>query len=175
MLTFLMTTTYSCIDESEKEPDSITYSITLHNTTDRTLTVTRITKEGESILYSQLNPNYFVDVYMIAGKDDPQVIGAYQQGGALYGSTVTITPEDDDHYDWNLGESTISGGSGNPDGNCSLDNYEGPEFDIQVDAQCKAAYIYECSGNQAGVDAACEIYRMWQAQNPNIPDCPYCN
>jgi hypothetical protein len=71
---------------------------------------------------------------------------------------------------------TSSGGnSGTGSSDCSLSNYNGPEFDIQLDAQCKAAYVYDCQNNQQGVDAACANYESFQQQDPTIPDCPYCN
>lgn len=64
-------------------------------------------------------------------------------------------------------------GSGGSAGLCT-DEYEGPEFDIQIDSQCKTAYAYACSGAQQGVDAACAIYKAYQKDNPSIPNCPYC-
>lgn len=57
---------------------------------------------------------------------------------------------------------------------CST-GYQGPDFDIQIDSQCKAAYAYRCQGNDAGVRAACEVYRGWQQHQSGIPNCPYCN
>lgn len=59
-------------------------------------------------------------------------------------------------------------------GNCDLNNYSGPNFDIQIDSQCKTAYAYDCSGNQDGVAAACAIYNQYREQDPTIPVCPYC-
>lgn len=64
---------------------------------------------------------------------------------------------------------------GNGTGSCDENGYKGPEFDIQVDSQCKAAYFYECSGNAQGVAAACAVYKQWQQDDPSIPNCPYCN
>lgn len=64
-------------------------------------------------------------------------------------------------------ESSSSGG-------CANENYEGPEFNIQIDSQCKAAHVYTCSGNQDGVTVACALYKQYQDQDPSIPDCPYC-
>ena len=58
---------------------------------------------------------------------------------------------------------------------CDASNYAGPEFDIQIDGQCKAAYAYKCAGNQTGVEAACSIYKDFQRQDSSIPNCPYCN
>lgn len=62
-----------------------------------------------------------------------------------------------------------SGGSGGA--NCGSGGYNGPDFDIQIDAQCKAAYQYKCAGNQQGVDYCCAIYNSYE----NVPPCPYCN
>ncbi len=58
---------------------------------------------------------------------------------------------------------------------CDIANYEGPIFNTQIDSQCQLAYVYNCEGNQEGVDAACEVYRFWQEQDSSIPDCPYCD
>lgn len=68
-----------------------------------------------------------------------------------------------------------SGGSGSGGGSCDASGYNGPEFDIQVDSQCKTAYYYDCIGNQQGVNAACAVYKQWQDDDSSIPDCPYCN
>lgn len=62
-------------------------------------------------------------------------------------------------------------GGGGGGSNCNGGSYNGPEFDIQIDAQCKAAYQYKCAGHQQGVDAACAIYNTYS----NVPPCPYCN
>lgn len=59
-------------------------------------------------------------------------------------------------------------------GNCS-EGYQGPQFDIQVDAFCKAAYAYQCDGNTQAVATNCQVYKDWQSQDSSIPDCPYCN
>lgn len=73
--------------------------------------------------------------------DMQNVLDTYQNTGQ-----VTIGPGAED------------GGSGT--GGCGSSGYNGPEFDIQVDSQCKAAYAYKCAGNQQGVDAACAIYKQ---------------
>ena len=69
------------------------------------------------------------------------------------------------------GTPPANSGSG---GSCGESGYKGPEFDIQVDSQCKAAYYYQCIGNNDGVKAACAIYKQWQADDKSIPNCPYC-
>lgn len=69
------------------------------------------------------------------------------------------------------GSDTGSGGTGS----CDASGYNGPEFDIQVDSQCKAAYAYQCSGNAQGVAATCAIYKQFRDDNPSIPPCPYCS
>lgn len=66
-------------------------------------------------------------------------------------------------------------GGGGGTGSCDASGYKGPEFDIQVDSQCKAAYYYKCSGNSDGVKAACAVYKQWQQDDSSIPNCPYCN
>ena len=70
-------------------------------------------------------------------------------------------------------EASISGGGGGggDGGGGSCGPYQGPEFDIQIDSQCKAAHIYSCSGSQQAVDATCAIYNSYSS----VPNCPYCN
>lgn len=53
--------------------------------------------------------------------------------------------------------------------------YNGPTGDIQSDSFCQAAYYYSCQGNSDQVEANCRIYKSLQADNPGMPDCPYCN
>lgn len=60
-------------------------------------------------------------------------------------------------------------------GGGGCDFYAGPEFDIQIDGQCKAAFAYKCEGNEQGLRAACEIYKSWQQHQSGIPNCPYCD
>ncbi|MEO9477556.1 MAG: hypothetical protein ABJG41_18565 [Cyclobacteriaceae bacterium] len=62
------------------------------------------------------------------------------------------------------------GGSGDACG-----DYAGPEFNIQIDSQCKTAQLYLCAGNSDGVTVACGLYKQYQAQDSSIPNCPYCN
>ncbi len=62
----------------------------------------------------------------------------------------------------------------NNQGSLCDNEYDGPLFDTQIDSQCQAAYIYTCEDFQQGIDASCDIYRSFQANDPNIPDCPYC-
>lgn len=72
-----------------------------------------------------------------------------------------------------------NGGSSSGGGvNCDPANYNGPEFNIQVDGQCKLAYLYDCEGNIQGRDAACSIYydygeSVWTGSG-SLPKCPYC-
>lgn len=72
-------------------------------------------------------------------------------------------------------------GSGSSGGsvNCNIADYDGPEFDIQVDAQCKAAYLYDCGGDIKARNAACKLYydygnEVWTGSG-SLPKCPYCN
>ena len=72
-----------------------------------------------------------------------------------------------------------SGGDGGSSVDCDIANYDGPEFDIQVDSQCKAAYLYDCVGDTAARDAACHLYyeygnAVWTGSG-SLPDCRYCN
>ncbi|MGE0589506.1 MAG: hypothetical protein AB7O48_13095 [Cyclobacteriaceae bacterium] len=74
------------------------------------------------------------------------------------------------------GDQSASGSDGGGGtGSCDASGYQGPEFDIQVDSQCKAAYAYQCAGNTQGIAATCAIYNQFKADNPSIPDCPYCS
>jgi hypothetical protein len=59
-------------------------------------------------------------------------------------------------------------------GDCS-GSYKGPDFDIQIDSQCKNAFAARCAGQDAVADASCKIYKSYQANDSSIPDCPYCN
>ncbi len=71
------------------------------------------------------------------------------------------------------GGGSVGGGSSGS-GKCTA-SYAGPEFDIQVDSFCKAAWNYLCNANDANAaEANCQIYRQWQSDNPGIPSCPYC-
>lgn len=53
--------------------------------------------------------------------------------------------------------------------------YSGPEFDIQFDSQCKAAFYYQCVGETELMNIACDTYSSFQDDNPGMADCPYCN
>ncbi len=79
----------------------------------------------------------------------------------------------------NWGDGTASGTEADANNSggasCSEDDYDGPEFDIQIDSQCKLAFIYRCSQADEAADVACSIYQGWRDQNPSIPACPYCN
>lgn len=63
----------------------------------------------------------------------------------------------------------------NSGGSCGEDDYDGPEFDIQIDSQCKAAFVYRCSGADEAADVACQLYQVYRDQDSSIPVCPYCN
>lgn len=62
------------------------------------------------------------------------------------------------------------GGSG---GECGTYSDSFNPADVQVIAQCQAAYAYKCAGNQQGVNATCAIIRGYGASN--ISKCPYCS
>lgn len=121
--------------------------------------------------------NCYTDAIHSCSEDGKSSIGSYGNWDAcyddmqnvldVYQNTGNIKPGP------NSDEGAGSGGSSS--GNCGSSGYNGPEFDIQVDSQCKAAYAYLCAGNQQGADAACAIYRQWQEDDSSIPDCPYCD
>ncbi|MGV6862382.1 MAG: hypothetical protein ACWA41_11460 [Putridiphycobacter sp.] len=77
-------------------------------------------------------------------------------------------------------EFLASGGgssSSSSSGGCSSDDYNGPEFDTQVDSQCKTAHLYDCQGMTSERDAACDLYYSWESSwtgSGSFPDCPYC-
>lgn len=92
-----------------------------------------------------------------------------------YAATGNISP----------GPNSNGGGGGSGDGgggssaNCDLAYYNGPEFDIQVDSQCKAAFVYDCVGEIEARNASCDLYyeygnAVWTGPG-SLPDCPYCN
>ena len=61
-------------------------------------------------------------------------------------------------------------------GGCS--EYGGPEFDIQFDAQCQAAWAYLCAGYSKDSDpvkTSCAIYKALLQGSPSAPKCPYCD
>ncbi len=96
------------------------------------------------------------------------------------GSTgmVVFNPEPDQQYRWTAGTHTVRSES-DQGVDCDEDGYAGPEFDFQIDSQCRAAYIYDCFGDIAGKNAACDIYYdygqdVWVGSDP-FPDCPYCD
>lgn len=94
-----------------------------------------------------------------------------------YGDNSVETKNGEINFAVSVSSSGSQGGSGENDAggvDCS-GGYNGPEFDIQIDSQCQAAYAYACSGAQEGVDAACSLYKGFQSQDSSIPDCPYCN
>jgi len=72
----------------------------------------------------------------------------------------------------NIVYATTDGGGGTQP--CD-EPYNGPTGDIQSDAFCQAAYYYSCQGNSSQVEANCTVYKSLQADNPGMPDCPYCN
>lgn len=129
------------------------------------------TYEGQILSDADIGVTLFAN----AKKPNPDMPYGIEQLGSVH-----FYPEPDGNYAWTAGKNNPvrevspddDGGSG---AGCSISNYNGPEFDIQIDGQCKAAFIYQCVGNTEGVKAACEIYRNWQKHQPGIPNCPYCN
>ncbi|MES2639381.1 MAG: hypothetical protein V4850_07845 [Myxococcota bacterium] len=67
----------------------------------------------------------------------------------------------------------MDGDSGTGSDSCGA-GYAGPEYDVQSDSFCKAAYNYRCSGSDDEADANCAIYNQMEADNPGMPSCPYC-
>jgi hypothetical protein len=86
------------------------------------------------------------------------------------------TPGDNGYF---ANPSSSSGSGGSSGASCDLANYVGPEFNIQVDSQCKAAYAYDCAGMIDARDVACNQYyeygnNVWTGPGA-LPTCPYCN
>ncbi len=104
------------------------------------------------------------------------------EGGPIDGP-VFVSPdgpsEPGENGYWATGTGGTGSQGGGGSGNCDLENYNGPEFDIQVDAQCKAAYMYDCIGDYTARDASCDLYYqygndVWIGPG-SLPECPYCN
>ncbi|MBI1184825.1 hypothetical protein GC194_11160 [bacterium] len=96
------------------------------------------------------------DVYFISpdGANTPGSNGYYSGGGSSSG-----------------GSSSGGGGGG---ANCDMSNYKGPEFNVQIDSQCKTAYLYDCAGETDHRDVACRLYYEWDDGSGSFPKCPYC-
>lgn len=58
--------------------------------------------------------------------------------------------------------------------NLAQKNYNDLEFNIQIHAQCKTAYLYYCVGNEVGRAAAWELCYSWDYGSPDFSDCSYC-
>lgn len=98
-------------------------------------------------------------------------------GGPQF-NTAFVSPDGKDVPGEN-GYFAGGGGAGGGSVNCDLANYDGPEFDIQVDSQCKTAYLYDCAGDITARNAACDLYYeygndVWTGSG-SLPKCPYCN
>lgn len=107
----------------------------------------------------------------------------YTESGSSVGSWHFVSPSGEnvpgkygvfwDDYNANGGG---SGGGGSA--SCDMSNYNGPEFNIQVDSQCKTAYLYDCQGMYSERDVACDLYYQWESSwqgSGSFPKCPYCN
>ena len=107
---------------------------------------------------------------------DFQLIGTYASLNSCQNDIAAVKAEYNSSGKIAAGPNALSTGNNSADtGSCGIENYTGPEFDIQIDSQCKAAYYYECVGNEEGKDAACAIYKQWQSKDSSVPNCPYCN
>lgn len=65
------------------------------------------------------------------------------------------------------------GGTDSNSYNCGA-GYTGPKGDPQSDSFCQMAYMYRCQGEDTKADDNCKIYKQMQADNPGMPNCPYC-
>jgi len=90
--------------------------------------------------------------------------------------TIYVSGEKNKTTSSGNGSGGSSGLSSDVPGGCT--EYSGPEFDIQIDAQCQAAWAYLCAGYSKDSDpvkTSCAIYKALQKDYPNAPNCPYCN
>ena len=132
--------------------------------------------------------NCFVGVHVYYDEKSCESLGYTKPYEGSSGPTGVkfISPEGikipgDNGYFANPPSSGGSGGSAGGSGGaaCDLENYNGPEFNIQVDSQCKTAYAYECAGLTEARDVACQTYydygnSVWTGSG-SLPTCPYCN
>lgn len=125
------------------------------------------------VIGNTLYLNCYYDYLSSCSEDGKSDLGHYKSWDDCYSDMQNVLNNYQSTGQITPGPGAEDGGSGT-DG-CGSSGYQGPEFDIQVDSQCKAAYAYQCAGNQQGVDAACAIYKQWQQQDSSIPNCPYCN
>ena len=60
---------------------------------------------------------------------------------------------------------------------CGAEDYNGPDFNIQIDSYCKAAYAYDCAGQTSERDVYCDLYYEVASDfgYANPPTCNYCN
>lgn len=109
------------------------------------------------------------------GTGEPVILTAPEDGEIISQTyTYELRPTglvDNPFLIFHLDEEDDSGGGDTP---CDLAYYKGPEFNTQIDAQCKTAFLYDCVGNADGVAAACALYYQYDDGSPDFPDCPYC-
>ena len=77
------------------------------------------------------------------------------------------------YEDKSCSEVESTGGDTGNGGGCGTYSDSFSPADVQVIAQCQAAYAYTCAGNQEGVNATCAIIRAYGSSN--ISKCPYCS
>jgi len=144
-----------------------------------------ITSRGNQIYYCQNDKSEYLCDIVIDDSNHTQLwedktcinLGYfYDQGNNIWQADEDNNVKPGAFGRW--GDGTASGTEADADNSgasCSEDDYDGPEFDIQIDSQCKLAFIYKCSNHAEGVAAACAIYQVYRNQFPDIPECPYCN
>lgn len=159
--------------------DDDMFTITISNPYDFTIEVmsnsinvtSDISAKGSETFSGDVNETHGVSLSAME-KGDNTILGG------MNGSLV-FYPEAGEKYEWRAGSPSV-GKEGDPSSiDCDIEDYDGPEFDIQVDSQCKMAYMYDCVGDIEARDATCKLYyeygnSVWTGSG-SLPDCPYCN
>ena len=102
----------------------------------------------------------------------------YTEKGSSAGSWHYVNSKGERYPGANGAFKNRGGSSSGSGSNCDPNNYNGPNFNIQIDSQCKTAHAYKCAGNQQGVQTACGLYYSYESQwqGPgSFPRCPYCH
>jgi hypothetical protein len=146
-------------------------AITYYNEKSYTLWYNSNTKSYEKIFKSDANNHIDEKQYSIDIKTIPDEIYEWDPISDKIKSIGNLN----DSKKNSTGGGTKGGTTG---ANCDMSNYNGPEFDIQIDSQCKTAYAYQCAGNEDGRKTACALYNNYKSQwkgSGSFPKCPYCD
>jgi hypothetical protein len=190
---FFLIPFYFIMSNCNKEPDEIVFTIfakyTNYNDYEASFVGVRSISANDSYatfdfdLWSNIGVGDTREILVTMNVNASEVTVRVVSSGSGSGITKEATisgVKNGDILDLNLGTSrfTNRSASGGGGGGCDLADYNGPEFDIQLDSQCKTAFLYDCAGEVQGVVTACALYEsyrsLWQGPG-SFPDCPYCN